>query len=138
MGTPAALHAALKARLDALATVDAYAGTVPTNPPADAHGRVAPYAVIWASGGHVDPDGRALDGAADGALTWPVQITVAAGDPDWCLGAVGVVRAWLDGHELVAGAGPLREEPTALQMQRDDKHSPPRWYVPLLFRCQTP
>lgn len=137
MGDVAALHQALVARLDALTGVTAYDGQVPDNPPAETTaGRVYPYAVVWPSAARPELDGELAEGGTDGALDWPVQVTVAAGAPDWCLVAATQVRAWLDGYELVPGAGPLREEPVALQVQRDDDVKPPRWYVPLLWRCQ--
>lgn len=138
MGDPAALHTALMARLDALTNIEAYNAQVPANPPAEAGtGRVYPYVVAWPSAGHADPDARTVDDSTHGALGWPVQVTVAAGDPGWCLAAAQKVRTHLEGHTLTTGAGPLREETVAPPVQRDDDVNPPRWFVPLLFRCQT-
>lgn len=139
MTSPAVLHAALVAVLDALPTVGAYNGQVPPNPPTDdLTGQVYPYVVVWGTAGWTPDDARTLSGGADGALDWPSRVTVAAGDLGWCLEAAHLVRQALEGRELIEGAGPLREDPIDLGVQKDEDATPPRWYVPLIFRCQTP
>lgn len=139
MTSPAVLHAALVAVLDALPTVGAYNGQVPPSPPADdLTGQVYPYVVVWGTAGWTPDDARTLSGGADGALDWPSRVTVAAGDLGWCLEAAHLVRQALEGRELIEGAGPLREDPIDLGVQKDEDATPPRWYVPLIFRCQTP
>lgn len=139
MTSPATLHAALVAVLDALPTVTAYDGQVASAPPADAlTGKVYPYAVAWGAAGWTTDEGRTLDGDADGALEWPAPVTVAAGDVGWLLGAVDLVRAALEGRVLVPGAGPLREDPGTPSAQKSPDIAPARWFVPLIFRCQTP
>lgn len=141
MTTPADLHAAVLAALDALPTVAAYDGAVPvalTHPAhADSTGRVYPYAVVWPSPGG-EHDERGLCGPLTG-MRWTVQVTVAAGTPTWCLQAVTVVRAALVGLQLVdATVSPLVDEtPRSRLVTRDDDTTPPRWFVPLQFGCVT-
>ncbi len=139
MANPADLHAALLDRLAAIPNVTVYDADVPEAPPADPDdGRVYPYAVAWGSGGFTPDQARALDGDAYGGLDWTARVTVAAGDPGWCLQAVHRVRAVLDGHVLTATAGPLIEEPGDPGLLRDPDTTPVRWYVPLVFRCLNP
>lgn len=135
----AELTAALKTLLTTTA-MPAYVGDVPAKPPADTTGRVKPYSVIWPSAGYLPDYARTAGGtdAEDSGLEWPVQVTVAAGDPAWCLQAAASVRARMAGAVLVAGAGPLREESASPAMQKDPDVQPPRWFVPLLWRCATP
>jgi len=132
---PADLHVAAFAILDALPTVTAFDGDVPPNPPADkVSGRVYPYAVLWPGPGGDPVDADLVTG---GALTWVAQITVAAGDLTWCMQAVDVVRAALRDVWLLDAASPLRDEtPASRVVMRDTDPTPPRWYFPLLFRCQ--
>lgn len=137
MATAEALHAGVFAALDALTTVAAYEGSVPDDPPHDAEGRVYPYVILWGAPGHIDPEGRTLDGGADGALAWRPQVTVAAGDITWLLQAVDLVRAALDGLEPAAGTV-LREEPVDVPVTKDPALKPDRWFVPLFFTCQVP
>ncbi len=136
MTTPAALHLAAFAVVDALTTVTAYYGDVPAHPPADASGRVYPYCVLWSGPGGA-PAETAVHDTSTG-LDWAVQVTVAAGDVTWCLQAVTVVRAALAGLVLVPGAGPLVDEtPRSQPVMRDPDVAPPRWFVPLFFGCLT-
>lgn len=134
MTDPADLHTAAFAILDALPTVTGFDSDVPAKPSADALGRVYPYAVLWPGPGGDSADADLVTG---GALSWVAQITVAAGDPTWCLRAVGVVRAALRDVWLVDTASPLRDiTPASRVVMRDTDPTPPRWYFPLLFRCQ--
>jgi hypothetical protein len=135
VSTPAELHAAVFERLEALPTVAAFDGDVPPNPPADrATGLVYPYAVLWPGPGGDTTD---ADLVTSGALTWDAQITVAAGDVAWCLGAVNVVRFALRDQWVLDTASPLRDvTPASRTVMRDPDPAPPRWFVPLLFRCQ--
>ena len=136
MTTAAQLHAAVWAALDALPTVTAYDGDVPTKPPADASGRVYPYAVLWPSPGATPGDGPL--GCISPGVDWLEQVTVAAGTPTWCLQAVDVVRAALVGLQLAPDVSPLVDEtPRSRLLSRDDDTTPPRWYVPLQFGCVT-
>jgi hypothetical protein len=129
------LHAAVWALLDALPTVTAYDADVPTAPPADSRGRVYPYTVLWPS-----PGGSPFESSLAGpqGLDWMCQVTVAAGDPTWCLQAVEVVRAALVGAQLAPTAGPLVDEtPRSRTIMRDPDVTPLRWFVPLLLGCLT-
>ncbi|MCV2395924.1 hypothetical protein OEB99_16535 [Actinotalea sp. M2MS4P-6] len=131
---PADLHAAVVARLTTeIATISVHDADVPGSPPADAKGRVLPYAVVWGSAGWAPEEARTVDGDAHGALSWPCPVTVAAGDPTWCLRAAAAVRAALDGY-LITGAGILREQPGTPSMDRDPNVTPTRWFVPFTFR----
>lgn len=133
MSTAADLHAAVWAILDALPTVNAFDGDVPSAPPADGTGRVLPYAVLWPGPGG-DPADASLRGG--GALTWDAQVTVAAGDIRWLLQAVDVVRAALADAWTAPGASPLRDvTPASRTVMRDTDVTPLRYFVPLLFRC---
>jgi hypothetical protein len=134
VSTPADLHAAVLTILDALPTVTAFDGDVPPNPPADASGRVYPYAVLWPSPGGDPTDADLVTG---GALAWEGTVTVAAGDVGWCLAAIDVVRGALRDRWVLDTASPLRDvTPASRTVTRDPDVRPPRWYVPLLYRCQ--
>lgn len=131
---PAALHAAVIARLKAagIADFEVYDSDVPSAPPAADDGRVYPYAVVWGSAGWTPDEARSITVDAAGALTWPEPVTVAAGSPTWCLDAARAVREALDGYRI--GDDLLYEQPGTPNMQRDPDAKPPRWYVPLTFR----
>lgn len=133
-----ALTQALEALLTTTA-MTAYIARVPDNPPADTSGRVKPYVVIWPGPGYLPDYARTVGGddAIDTGLEWTPQLTVAAGDPEWCLKAVDSVRARVNGARLIAGAGPVRIEPGP-PMQQDPDVKPHRWFVPLPLRCATP
>lgn len=135
MTSPVDLHAVVLAALEAIPHVAAHDGRVPKDLPADSDGRVFPYAVLWGSPGHTPVEARNLEGDADGALEWPVQVTVAAGDITWCLAACAEVRAALDGLRFHGGV--LHEEPGP-GVRSDDDATPPRFYAPLLFRSLHP
>lgn len=137
MTTPLELHQALAARLKTLSSITVYEdGDVPSRPPADAQGRVFPYAVLWPASGA--PAGESSV-AGQGGLDWHTQVTVAAGDLDWLLQASQAVRQALVGHVLVAGVGPLVDEtPATLFARRDPDVSPIRWFVPVLLGCLAP
>lgn len=135
MANPAELHAGVVAHLRTLGNLSVYDGEVPDAPPADpGTGHVYPYVVVWPSAGWTPAEARTVDGDGHGALEWPVQVTVAAGEPGWCLEAVHAVRAALDGLEPAVGAGPLREEPGGPTVRPDRDATPVRFFVPLLFR----
>lgn len=125
-------------RLKTIETVTTYEGEVASSPPAQpGSGRVYPYVVAWPSAGHTpEEQERALTGH-DGALDWPVQLTVAAGEVEWCLDAADLVRARLENHELLPGIT-LQEDPSGPPIQPDRDAHPVRFYVPLLFRALTP
>jgi hypothetical protein len=136
MAGPAALHATTATQLRTIDSVTVFEGQVPSAPPADAGtGRVYPYVVLWGAPGFTPEEARNLEGDADGGLEWPVQVTVAAGDLTWCLGAVGLVRAALDGFRVPGGR--LAEELGGPGVQVDEDTRPVRFYVPLFFRSLT-
>jgi len=130
---PETLYAAVVARLKAqVPTVDVHEAQVPDAPTADGSGRVLPYAVVWGSAGWTADQARSITLDADGALTWPCPITVAAGDPIWCLRAAHAVRTALDGFRIDGDV--LYEQAGTPPMTRDADPTPPRWYVPFTFR----
>lgn len=131
----ATLHAAARERLDALITVTVYDADVPAHPPADEQGRVYPYAVVWPSPGATPPE-AAVDGST--GTDWVVAVTVAAGDVDWCLQTVTVVRRALTGDPIAPGATLVDTTPAARTLLVDRDVAPARFYVPLEFRALTP
>lgn len=135
MSTPAVLHAAVRSLLEALPSITTYDGDVPAAPPADAEGCVYPYAVVWPSPGAHAPE-ASVDGAT--GTEWTCAVTVAAGDVGWCLTAVAVVRAALDGALLAPGVTLTDVTPAARTLRRDPDVAPRRFYVPLDLRALTP
>ena len=137
MTTPEVLHTAVLVRLRAVPNLTAYDGVVPTTPPADASGRTYPYVVVWPSAGY-RPNEIADDlaGTPDETLEWPVQVTVAGGDPTWVLQAATRARRALAGVFLTPQTGRLREEPGAPPISVDPDVKPARFFLPLLFRTQ--
>ena len=121
------------ARLQTLSDVSVFFGEVPANVPANSSGRVYPYAVLWGSTGRDNTHGEDLTGDTDGAVVVPVRVTVAAGDPDWCLDAAERVRGLLSRWQP-EGAERLRDDHTEPTMLEDKDVTPRRWFVPLEFR----
>lgn len=139
MTTPDQLHVALVTLLKAALEpkIAVYDSDVPDQVPMDPSGVVAPYIVVWPSAGMYPYElADTVCGEPGGELDWPVQITVAAGKPAWVLPAAATVRAKMAGVMLVDRAGRLREEQSAVNIQKDVDVSPPRWFVPLYYRTQ--
>lgn len=139
MTTPDQLHVALVTLLKATIepAISVFDSDVPASVPQDRDGIVAPYVVVWPSAGFYPSDiADAICGEPGGELDWPVQLTVAAGKPAWVLPAAAQVRAKMAGVMLVDSAGRLREELSAVNVQKDVDVSPPRWFVPLYYRTQ--
>lgn len=139
MTSPHDLHAAVLARLQALApAISVYDGDVPDDPPADGQGRVAPYVVLWPAPGyypHAEAD--AVAPAPAGELAWETVVTVVAGTPAWWLDAVPQVRGALVGYQPAPHAGPLREEPGMQNAIKDTDTKPARWYSVLRLTLLT-
>lgn len=135
MTTARTLHEATIARLKTIPTVGVYDDDPGTNLPADAAGRVLPYVIVWPAVGYRPEAARSIAVAPGPELEWPMQTTIASGDRLWTLDAIGLVRAKLEGHVLVPGAGPLLEEPGQAEIQPDRDTSPPRHYAALMWRC---
>ena len=137
MTTPEALHTAVLVRLRAVPNLTVYDGSVPTTPPADASGRTYPYVVVWPSAGYRPNEiADSIAGTPDETLEWPVQVTVAGGDPTWVLQAATRARRALAGVFLTPQTGRLREEPGAPLISVDPDVKPARFFLPLLFRTQ--
>lgn len=137
MTTPEVLHAAVLTRLRAVPNLTVYDGSVPTTPPADASGRTYPYVVVWPSAGYRPNEiTDSIAGCPDETLEWPVQVTVAGGDPTWVLQAATRARRALAGAFLTPQTGRLREEPGAPPISVDPDVKPARFFLPLLFRTQ--
>lgn len=130
------LHRAVLALLAGLPTVTAFDANVPDAPPADrVTGAVYPYAVLWPSPGGRGPEASVANTVG---TDWTATVTVAAGDVGWVLAAVAVVRAALDDALIAPGTRLQDETPAARTIQRDPDVSPPRWFVPLMWRAITP
>jgi hypothetical protein len=76
--------------------------------------------------------------AGTGGLDWACQVTVAAGDVGWCLGAIGLVRAALSGLVLATGVTLVDETPRSLIVRRDPDVTPSRWFLPMQFGALAP
>lgn len=133
----------VKARLDGIAAVVAgnasvYVGEVPGEPPViPGQSRVKPYAVVF-SGDGSPIDEVPLTADQTGSLTWPFQVTCAAGYHDDVLGLLDGVHGQLDGWiPTLTGyqfgpvsnppgydAGPVRKDPTV---------EPNRFFLPCQF-----
>lgn len=113
--------------------LEVYDGDVPSTPPADGGG-VLPYAVLWVS------PGRPIDGflGVEQSRDWTFQVTCAGGNATRALGAVDRVIGALHGQRLLlapprlSGRVHLDADPGPMRLDRDV--TPPRAYVPLLFR----
>lgn len=137
MSTAQALHDALVARLRAATTLTVYESDPGVNIPADAAGRVYPYAVVWPAVGFRPEGARDITAAPGPELDWPAQVTVASGSSIWTLKALAPIRAALDGWVLLPGAGPLCEEPLMPDIRPDRDTSPTRYFTALGWRCLT-
>jgi hypothetical protein len=137
MPTALEVHDALWAKLDAVASVNAYDGEVPNNPPVDADGRVHLYAVLYFTPGRLYAS--ALDGAQT-SLDGIQRITCVGGDPVRAANCVDKVRAGLIGPVTIAGRSYLirADEADPGPVRPDLDKTPPRHYVPVLFRLITP
>ena len=129
----ASVMAQVLARLQTLPHISVFSGDVPLNVPADSSGNVYPYVVLWGSVGRDNVHGEDLTGGTEGAVVVPVRVTVAAGDPEWCLAAAEQVRALLSRWQPT-GAERLRDDHTEPTMLEDKDVTPRRWFVPLEFR----
>lgn len=134
---PGVLHMAVVAGLQTIGStrVAVFDANVPTSPPALPDGRVLPYAVVWPGAGGT-PFEEPIAGA--GGLDWACQVTVAAGDVGWCLGAIGLVRAALSGLVLATGVTLVDETPRSLIVRRDPDVTPSRWFLPMQFGALAP
>jgi hypothetical protein len=135
--TATALHEALVARLRAATTLTVYESDPGANIPADGNGRVYPYVVVWPATGFRPESARDITAAGGPELDWPVQTTIASGSTIWTLKALAPVRAALDGHVLIPGAGPLLEEPLMPDIRPDRDTQPTRYFTALGWRCLT-
>jgi len=134
---PADLHAALVTRLKALQPTNpnlaVFDGDITTTPPAANDGRVWPYAVVWGTPGYTPDEARSITADAAGELAWACPVTVAAGDPLWCLRAAHLIRTHLDGWRIDPDHV-LVEQPGTPPLTRDADVQPPRWFVAFTFR----
>lgn len=137
MADPNALHEAALVLLQTLSNITIYDSVVADKPPADASGRVFPYAVLWASGGYRPPGSRSLVADTTGDLQWRANVTVAAGEPGWVLQAASVVRGALDGQVLVNHSSPLEEDGAAFNVLEDRDVRPHRMFLPMSFITTT-
>lgn len=131
--TAASVRTQVLERLNTLPHVSVYPGDVPANLPADMTGNVYPYVVLWGAIGRDDVEGEDMTGGTGGAVSMRVRVTVAAGDPGWCLSAADQVRSLLSRWQPV-GAERFRDDHTEPTMLEDKDVTPRRWFVPLEFR----
>lgn len=125
--------------LDDINGVTLYRGRVGASP-YDQQGQVINHAVLYESPGHRHP-GRA--GSTRDRLTATFQVTCVGRDDDSCLWVVDRVTGALTGR-LVQVPGRTRPRRVVEDDSNDvrtvivdEDVSPPRHYVPLLFRIHT-
>lgn len=118
--------------IDAIPAVNTYDAEVPGAPPTDEDGRVHAYAVYYPGPGVL----RALDmGATPTDLEWTFQVNCVGGDRTRALWCVGRVRAALTGTWLTVNGQEvqLHETTDPGPVHRDDKVTPPRFWLPLSY-----
>lgn len=121
-------------QLQTLTAVNLFDGEVPGSPPLDPDGRVHAYAVFYPG------IGRGYSNRGGGtahSLNWGCQVTCVGGDRTRALWCVDQVRGVLDGLRVtVAGRNALLVDvtPEETPLRRDPDISPPRFYLPLLYR----
>lgn len=140
------ITAAVKTRLESLAGLNVFVSEVPNLPPgipgrAGRAGRMAPYAAIFPSAGALDPNPNLAATPCD--FTWGAQINFAAGLPadleSTLDAAIPLLNLWspviegLDVGKLRPPAGFYGGQGHAAT-RRDDKFTPPRYWVPTLWR----
>ena len=124
--------------IDAIAAVNTYDGEfvdadgAPVEPPADDDGRVHAYAVYYPSPGFAH---ALLACGGTDSLDFTFQVTCAGADRTRTLWCVQQVRAALTGATVTVNGQALqiREDGNPGPIRRDDKISPSRFYVPLIF-----
>lgn len=124
--------------IDAITNVNTYDGEIvdangaPTQPPVDQDGRVHAYAVYYPGPGWAH---ALLACGGTDSLDWSFQVTCVGADRKRTLWCVDKVRAALSGKRVtVAGQGLLiTEVGNPGPIPRNDKVTPPRFFVPLIF-----
>lgn len=114
-----------------------YVGGVPGQVPLIDAQRIKPYVVIWPT-----TDGMPVESPlqeVSGPGSWEATITVAAADAVTVLKVATVVRDRLHGADT-PGRGVLRVEDNRRRVQADPDASvkPPRFFLPLDVRADTP
>lgn len=137
---------ALVERLELLDGIGVYPGEVPPDPPVitvgavpDPAGRIAPYVVVYGGAGLPDLEPDLGDGNVD--LLWSFQTTVAAGYEADALHAVDRVFDQLyRWSPAVSGlvCGRVKPPPgfDPGPVLRDDKKTPPRFWLPLQWQLR--
>jgi len=131
------VHKAVLARLQTLAGVTVYDGEVPSAPPTidDGSGRVKPYLVLYAGVGSRPGDPDLAECSSDAEPSF--QTTCVAGYPADLLNlierVITLLETWAPAVADTTSTQPrvVNDPGTA---RRDDSTTPPRWYVPLVWR----
>jgi hypothetical protein len=134
--TSLTLHDVVWARMENL-SVDTYDGEFPATPPLDPDGRIAAYAVLYASAGRLHS--TTLDGGQR-SLLGSFQVSCFGGSDGRALGCVDTIRAAVVGTVTVDGATRViraRDEDPG-PILTDPNYLPPRHYVPLEFELFAP
>ena len=137
MTTSLALHDVVWTRMETITAVDVYDGEFPATPPLDPDGRIAAYAVLYASPGRLHS--TTLDGGQR-SLLGSFQVNCFGGNDARALGCVDEVRAAVVGTVTVDGATRViraRDEDPG-PILTDPNYLPPRHYVPLEFELFAP
>ena len=132
--TSLTLHDVVWARMETVTEVPVFDDEFPATPPLDPDGRVAAYAVLYASAGRLHS--TTLDGG-ERSLHGAFQVNCFGGDTPRALGCVDTIRAALIGAVTVDGVTRViraRDEDPGPPLT-DPNHLPPRLYVPLESRA---
>lgn len=121
----------LRAHVGQIAVFDA---DVPAKPPADSHGFVKPYIVVWPFVGN--PIDVPLNGIAlPPGYLHQTQLTCVGGDVTRCMQALSAARVALQGRRPYLTASPYDEQVTNEPIRVDPDIGPSRHYAPLIFTC---
>lgn len=96
-------------------------------------GAVLPYLVLWGSAGNRPGAAQSLAGIDGSERDWPFQVTAAAGTQCWCLEAADIADEALVSFDLPNG-GRIYEDGDTGRVRFDKGATPPRFFVPLLYR----